>query len=364
MADLLKGENSGVIVDVRDTDFRAGTNTGLPYVAVNPSGDWNQFRSTDEWQRRYKNGALGYDTNSCTNFSLENSAEIQIERMLADGEIPLTVVQLMHDYGWFDASGNVNFNDWFNAITSGTTDAAGNTLYAPWDALRKLGNIAQDKGFQPNDFTSGSQWFGAKPTQAQLDEAKKFSAIFDIAYEWVSIGQLNQWDAFEYHLKHAPLHVLVPTRNNWNSTGTITNVGPYTGVNHAVTVIGQKKGVSHTVLDHYVPFVKTLAWDYYIPYALKGVVTLKKDEPTPAFPIPTKDLYLGLYDPQVKQLQEWLNNHGFLLATVGAGSPGQESTYFGDRTKAALLKYQIARKVSPASGYFGSITRAQMAKEA
>ena len=50
--------------------------------------------------------------------------------------------------------------------------------------------------------------------------------------------------------------------------------------------------------------------------------------------------------------------HGFTIATSGSGSPGNETTYFGPSTQAALIKYQIAHGITPANGYFGTKTRA------
>jgi hypothetical protein len=70
-----------------------------------------------------------------------------------------------------------------------------------------------------------------------------------------------------------------------------------------------------------------------------------------------KDLKLGSNSPEVKILQEILNNNGFAITTSGAGSPGNESTYFGDLTKQALIRFQQKYNIIPAVGYFGTITR-------
>ncbi len=70
-----------------------------------------------------------------------------------------------------------------------------------------------------------------------------------------------------------------------------------------------------------------------------------------------KNLYFGLIDPEVKLLQEYLNNHGYTVAKTGPGSKGKETTKFGSLTKKALIKYQKDNNISPASGYFGPLTR-------
>ncbi len=75
----------------------------------------------------------------------------------------------------------------------------------------------------------------------------------------------------------------------------------------------------------------------------------------------TRDLTLGSTGSDVMQLQQFLNSHGAMVASSGAGAPGSESTYFGARTKAALASYQAAHGISPAAGYFGPKTRAQIA---
>lgn len=75
----------------------------------------------------------------------------------------------------------------------------------------------------------------------------------------------------------------------------------------------------------------------------------------------TRDLTLGSKGDDVKALQQWLNAQGFAVAASGAGSVGNESTYFGSLTQGALAKWQAANGVSPAVGYFGPITRAKIA---
>jgi methionine-rich copper-binding protein CopC len=69
-----------------------------------------------------------------------------------------------------------------------------------------------------------------------------------------------------------------------------------------------------------------------------------------------RDLYSGLSGQDVKSLQIFLNNNGFKVSSEGAGSPGNETEYFGPATKGALIEFQKANDISPAKGYFGQIT--------
>lgn len=73
----------------------------------------------------------------------------------------------------------------------------------------------------------------------------------------------------------------------------------------------------------------------------------------------TRDLTMGVQSEEVRCLQQYLNSAGHRVASTGAGSPGNESTYFGALTRAAVSKWQAANGVSPAAGYFGSISRAK-----
>ncbi len=74
----------------------------------------------------------------------------------------------------------------------------------------------------------------------------------------------------------------------------------------------------------------------------------------------TRNLTLGSSGQDVKNLQVFLNDNGYTIATTGAGSPGDESTYFGAKTAAALAKFQAANQITPTSGILGPKTRAYL----
>jgi hypothetical protein len=73
------------------------------------------------------------------------------------------------------------------------------------------------------------------------------------------------------------------------------------------------------------------------------------------------DLTVGSTGVDVQNLQKVLNSSADTkVASTGAGSPGNESTYFGSLTKNAVIKFQTKYGISPNAGYVGPITRAKL----
>lgn len=72
-----------------------------------------------------------------------------------------------------------------------------------------------------------------------------------------------------------------------------------------------------------------------------------------------RDLELNTQGEDVKLLQQFLNQQGFIINTPGqVGSAGYETSFFGNLTKQALIKFQIKHNITPSAGYFGPKTRA------
>lgn len=76
-----------------------------------------------------------------------------------------------------------------------------------------------------------------------------------------------------------------------------------------------------------------------------------------------RDLTVGASGDDVRALQVFLNTHGYTVASAGPGSPGNETAVFGALTRAAVIKYQQAKGITPAAGYFGPKTRAAVIAE-
>ena len=71
----------------------------------------------------------------------------------------------------------------------------------------------------------------------------------------------------------------------------------------------------------------------------------------------TRDLHLDSIGEDVRCLQKYLNTQGFIISPAGLGAFGSESNYFGEKTKAAVLRWQQANNITPFAGYFGPKSR-------
>lgn len=69
--------------------------------------------------------------------------------------------------------------------------------------------------------------------------------------------------------------------------------------------------------------------------------------------LPSRDLELGSSGPDVVALQSRLISEGYLDLTT-------PTDLFGPLTQSALIRYQTAKGITPASGYYGALTRASM----
>ncbi len=71
-----------------------------------------------------------------------------------------------------------------------------------------------------------------------------------------------------------------------------------------------------------------------------------------------RTLEMGVTGDDVLCLQKYLNNNGFVIADSGAGAPGKETGEYKALTQAAVVKWQKANKITPASGIFGAKSQA------
>ncbi|MFA5747072.1 MAG: hypothetical protein WC926_03275 [Candidatus Paceibacterota bacterium] len=75
----------------------------------------------------------------------------------------------------------------------------------------------------------------------------------------------------------------------------------------------------------------------------------------------TRNLTVGSTGADVKCLQAFFNQSADTqVAATGVGSVGNETTYFGAKTKTAAMAFQTKYGITPVAGFVGSITRAKL----
>lgn len=351
------GQNTGVLfVNPFLTDWIAGVASGITYKELLPSGDWSPYRPTDEAQ--FRRGF--FDTMSCVTYAGLNSVEEQCNFLMASGAFSEKQVAKLRDLGVIDANDKFNFSDHFSAIMNGTT-ANGNYLQAFWDSARKDGLLGQSKDPITADAVENiDQWLDpAKVSQAQKDIAKELLKILSFNYEWVLIGQEDN-NLIAKHLKHAPLHIATPVAGGWNTEDIIQNDGRVQ-LDHATSIMKINPALYTGILDHYDPYSKKLAPNYFLRYAVKGVVTVVPEVITP--PAPTisytfnqdlkfRDGGTGTKKfTDVQTLQKILIAEGYLKTTA--------TGLFWTQTQNAVVRWQVANGV-PGTGLFGPISRKVM----
>jgi peptidoglycan hydrolase-like protein with peptidoglycan-binding domain len=84
---------------------------------------------------------------------------------------------------------------------------------------------------------------------------------------------------------------------------------------------------------------------------------MESSSSAPTSSVFTRDLFSGMTGADVKQLQLFLISQNIGPAAKKLDANGA-TTNFGSLTKAALAEFQTYAHIAPASGYFGSVTRA------
>jgi YVTN family beta-propeller protein len=162
-------------------------------------------------------------------------------------------------------------------------------------------------------------------------------------------------------------HCTVYVQDQAGNVSNTLNIGPFiwpAAITPQTSSRGRSSGTQHTaaqLLAMGIIIQNSSSTQTYtsvsttLPHLALGSTT-----PAGAEPLLTKDMTLGVIDPQVAILQHFLNTHGFSIANKGVGSRGKESTYFGSQTKKAVAAYQKAKGITPAAGFLGAVTRANI----
>lgn len=358
------------------TDYHASGETGILDVVRNTTGDWRGAVPTDECQLM-KVGTQSYgDTEACTDFSATNVCEIQLDWMIAHGQIPLDALNFLKNNGYIDANGKVNFSDRFTAVMSGTTPQNGNTLQAVWASIRHDGLVPESAWPMPlaeweqviagGSFTTADFWnkyYEAIPADV-IAKGKEFLKWFEAQYEWIAYpGSPATMAQLAQYLTVSPLQIATAVCNGWNTDNPINACGP--GSQHATTLVNVEQGVAFDIYDHYNPYLKRFSPSYDITYAMRGVLSYIPQNAKPPVPF-TYDYQTNLAfgapaGAEVKALQQGLQT----AKSPKTGKPYMTPGVFGAYwtiTRLALGAFQIDNGIpdAPQGQDFGPKSRAAL----
>jgi hypothetical protein len=185
---------------------------------------------------------------------------------------------------------------------------------------------------------------------------KETSHTFDTEGEYIIKGQVKT----DYADKTITCDTVTVSDNNISNS---TSDDEEEEDNTTIVETTQVSPVTSTfkdVINTYKDFLTTLHnLGITLPSNVISMLDIKPSSTaSSATPNFTVNLELGDKHHEVKLLQQFLNNNGYTVAQTGPGSKGNETTIFGYATKAALIRFQVANNISPAVGYFGTVTRA------
>lgn len=173
---------------------------------------------------------------------------------------------------------------------------------------------------------------------------------------WNSVGTWN-------FILNLPNNTYVPLDLKYTTTGAPLDPPPYSTPYQTPTYatpppIYPTPSVYSTPSSYQTPYAYPApSGGDCLPGHLFSSITGRPCVVPPSSTLLTKKLFLGVIHEEVKLLQKYLNSAGFTVAAYGLGSPGNETLYFGLKTRAAVIRFQKARGLVP-DGIVGAKTRA------
>lgn len=255
--------------------------TDIPYKIRVKDGDWSQYFGY------YQNQKWGkWDSDSCWCLSAVNCLEDQLEWLWRNNFFSEEAKKFFIDNGYLDHDGDFSISERFTEIVSGVKDN-GNNQKKAWDLFEKYGilprsklNYSEERASQfsnKEDFVK--DYFNRNEvTQEMLDIARNSKKYIKIQSKWINAGsKMPSLDVLRRAILQAPLQfgLAVPKLSYlWGRPGIIEWDGQIT-INHAVECYKINGDGSFEIFDQYVPNLKILSSEYYIPYITQGIVSVR-----------------------------------------------------------------------------------------
>ena len=263
-------------------------------------------------------------------------------------------VDTTNRYAWSENVGWIDFGTTLGAVTV-TDSALSGYAFSENTGWINLSTIANDSAgtLSGSAWSENAGWIDFKPTNGGVEISS--SGVFSGYAYGENIGWIN-------------FSTDNPVTTDWRPASTQTSSAstpaPVRG-NGAPGALGGNGGIPFTLTP---PRLQTIYPDGHIVYhdevptASTGSAStssrsnLSSDQGS-IFGF-SRNLSVRNKGEDVRNLQKFLNQNGFTVSKTGAGSEGNETTTFGSATFKALVKFQKANHITPASGFLGPKTRA------
>lgn len=236
---------------------------------------------------------------------------------------------------------------------------AGTDMRSIFKSLKNSGSL--DFVLMGNDATLDEQTY-AHPVITQL---MTLNAGTHVAPGYGFASDLSFNGIKQYINDHGAIILLVEVGKEWWTAPSGVNSWQEADIlplRPPATIVSGHFVVAHSYDEKYIYFINS--WSNTWGRAGHGYFGVNympsvRDAGTLIHLLFDKDLSFGMTDPEVKDLQVLLNKTSATqISATGPGSPGQETSYFGQLTKNAVMKFQSLHSISPVSGYVGPLTRA------
>jgi hypothetical protein len=249
----------------------------IAYEVRIPSANWIEYFG------KYQNQKWGiWDSNSCWVLSAINCVEDQLEWLWENNMFSDEAKTFFVDNKYIDSDGDFSLSERFLEILSGVHDNGNNQMEA-WRLMQIYGCIprsdltyTQEQAFaHPTKQSFNADYFDINAISPEMrDKGQKFLKYVNISRQWIG----TQWrtpnrDILINALKQAPLQIGIPVPHDgsWNASYVKSPIGN-TNADHAVELYGINENGEYLIFDQYMPNLKTLSKDYYIPFVTSGIV--------------------------------------------------------------------------------------------
>lgn len=246
----------------KQKDHIYGADNKVAKVILCPDANWSGKMGKDEKQYS-KWGVDGY---ICVSSALTNKGEAVFTTVIDLAMFPETDVAWLHEKGYFDETGQINFSEMHLAYSSETTKK-GNYYWKVMETARKTHGLVPDSMWPfPDNATTWEELMTPPANLAEIDAVgQEFLKRFKINYE--SIPSYDH-DAMEEALKESPLEVF-----GYAWPLPVDGIYPKSTeqINHAFCSVFEdknseikKRRVFDSYNDNYTGqgYYKNLAWDY------------------------------------------------------------------------------------------------------